>query len=231
MADAVTEPALDADWEAAIRAQYKPLKVADGLWVVPEWSASEPLAEPSTQRIVLQPGLAFGTGEHPTTRLCLRWLKQHIRGGERVLDVGTGSGVLALAALLLGAELAAGSDTDPVSVSSANANAGLNGLSSRFEAVLVEAGGDPPPEPRWRLGGLGGGVAGFDVVVANILLGPLLELEPMLARHCRRGGRVVLSGLLASQAPQVVAAYAGAHFGEVEVVTEGEWALVSGVRR
>jgi len=131
--------------------------------------------------------------------------------------------VLACGGLLLGAARAAGCDTDPVAVSASRANAALNGCGSRFEAVLVDPGlNDEPP----RFAEMG---PAFDVLVANILLGPLLELQPRLAGLVRPGGRIALSGLLASQAAEVRAAYAP-HFGELAMETEGEWALLHGTR-
>jgi ribosomal protein L11 methyltransferase len=222
---AMLEPALDQDWEAAIRESYQPVKIAEGLWILPEWSSP---VEPAALNLRVHPGLAFGTGDHPTTRLCLRWLLAHPPHGARVLDYGCGSGVLGICALLCGADRAAGADTDPTAVSASLANATLNGLEERFDAQLVLPSSDDPL-PVFGLM-LGEATGEFDVVLANILLHPLLDLEARLAAYCRRGGRIALSGLLLSQAPQVVAAY-GAHFDELRVTADGQWALVEGTRR
>lgn len=122
--------------EAAVRAEYRPIEACPGLWVVPSWVAPP---DPVATNVVLEPGLAFGTGEHPTTRLCLRWLKERVSGGEQVMDYGCGSGVLAVAALLLGADRAVGLDVDPLAVKSSGANARLNGARARPRAS--------PPKP------------------------------------------------------------------------------------
>ncbi|KAK9838119.1 hypothetical protein WJX81_002386 [Elliptochloris bilobata] len=195
------------EWVQTIRDSYRPSKVADRLWIIPDWC--EP-PDAGAVNVRLEPGLAFGTGEHPTTRLCLRWL--HARrsdlAGRRVMDYGTGSGVLAVAALLLGAESAAATDVDPLAVRAAGANAALNGVADRLVAVPCEA--DPhSPEPLRTAGALAtAGSASFDVCVANILQGPLLALAPRLAGYSVPGGLLALSGILAAQAPAVQAAYA-----------------------
>jgi ribosomal protein L11 methyltransferase len=216
-----TSPALDADWQAAIRATFTPLQVSERLWVVPDWD--EP-PDGSAVNVRLQPGLAFGTGEHATTRLCLCWLQATLAGGETLCDYGCGSGVLALGGLLLGAQRAIGCDTDPVAVSAAVSNAELNGVAARFQACEIEPGIDAPPPPSL------GEDATYDVVVANILVGPLLELRPRLTQLVRPGGALALSGLLASQAADVIAAYQPHFELPMRVQTDGEWALVHGRR-
>lgn len=223
------EPVRTQDWEQSIKDSYQPSQVAGGLWIVPVWS--EP-PEPAATNILLEPGLAFGTGDHPTTRLCLRWLQrlQHEGGlsGAAVMDYGTGSGVLAVAALLLGAGRAVGTDIEPLAVKATEANAALNGVSGRLAAYQcaadlqqeepLAAAGAPPQE---RL---------FDMTVANILQGPLVGLAPRLAAYTRPGGLLGLSGILQEQAPAVVEAYSP-WFEGFAVEAEDRWALVTARRR
>jgi ribosomal protein L11 methyltransferase len=233
------EEALDADWEAAIRDSYQPTQLLDAatgpqgraLWIVPDWVASPP--DPDAINLVLEPGLAFGTGEHPTTRLCLAWLAKAVQGGERVMDYGAGSGVLAVCALSLGAASAVATDVDALAVGAAVSNGALNGFGGdRLASVqvapsLAEAAPSIPLAACSGGDGLGGGC--FEIVVANILLGPLLDLAPRLAYYAAPGGRLALSGLLAVQAAQVTQAYSP-YFDGLRVTTEGEWALLEGTR-
>lgn len=173
--------------------------------------------------MILDPGLAFGTGDHPTTRLCLRWLRAAVRRGDRVLDYGTGSGVLALAALKLGAARAVGVDTDPVAVSSALHNGSLNALpdaAAAFQVVLSGSGPDPVPD----------GAGQFDVVVANILVNPLTDLAARIAGYARPGGLVGLSGVLDSQVEQLKEAYC-VWLEEVVVSEENGWAMLQGRKK
>jgi ribosomal protein L11 methyltransferase len=143
------------DWEASIRESYLPVEVGPGLWVVPAWSP--PPSDPGAVVVLLEPGLAFGTGDHPTTRLCLRWLHAQRLGGRSVMDYGTGSGVLAAAALVMGAARAVGTDVEPLAVRAAAQNAALNGVGARLTALVCSAdvaGEEPmaaagaPPEER-----------------------------------------------------------------------------------
>ena len=237
--DLAFEEALDADWEAAIRDSYRPMQLLDAatgpqgraLWIVPDWVATPP--DPDAINLVLEPGLAFGTGEHPTTRLCLAWLAQAVKGGERVMDYGAGSGVLAVCALSLGAASAVATDVDALAVGAALSNGALNGFGRDRLASVQVAPSLAEAAPSISLpscagkDGLGGG--SFELVVANILLGPLLDLAPRLAFYAKPGARLALSGLLAVQAPQVSAAYAP-YFDGLRVTTEGEWALLEGTR-
>ena len=176
------------DWVRATQAQFAPIRIDDGLWIVPSWHAP-----PVPDAIVLRldPGVAFGTGSHPTTRLCLQWLRATLQGGERLLDYGCGSGILAIGAARLGAREVVATDIDPQAVGASRANARANGGDVRVV--------------------LPGGVAvevRYDVVFANILTNPLILLAPLLARATRRGGLIALSGILAPQADDIVAAYA-----------------------
>ncbi len=176
----------DDDWVLRSQQQFQPICVAPGLWVVPSWC--EPV-DSKAINIRLDPGLAFGTGSHPTTRMCLRWLALHISGGETVLDYGCGSGILAIAAAKLGAAAVAGIDIDTQAITASRDNAKLNNVAARFA----------PPEAS--------SAGKYDIVVANILANPLQLLAPLLAAQVRAGGRIVLSGILESQAAVVMAAY------------------------
>ena len=175
----------DQDWVRATQAQFAPLEITPALWIVPSWC--DPV-DPSAINLALDPGLAFGTGSHPTTRLCLRWLARELRGGETVLDYGCGSGILAIAASRLGAARVVGTDIDPQAIAASRANAKRNGVDAAF--VPVDA--------------LASDETAFDVVVANILANPLISLAPALARRLRCGGRIVLSGILDAQADAVI---------------------------
>jgi len=176
----------DDDWVRATQVQFKPLEITGRLWIVPSWH--EPV-DPAAINLALDPGLAFGTGSHPTTRLCLKWLARELRGGESLLDYGCGSGILAVAACRLGAGPVVGTDIDPQALIASRANAERNGVDAAF--VPVE-----------RLP-----AHAFDIVVANILANPIMTLAPALARRLRRGGRIVLSGILDAQADAVIGAY------------------------
>ena len=177
----------EQDWVRATQAQFGPMLVAPGMWIVPSWSEAP---DPQAKNLSLDPGLAFGTGSHPTTRLCIQWLQAELRAGSSVLDYGCGSGILALAAAKLGARHIVGTDVDPQAIIASEANAQRNHVDATF--VLPDA--------------LHAGA--FDVVVANILANPLTLLAPALAARVRPGGRIVLSGILDAQADAVVAAYA-----------------------
>jgi ribosomal protein L11 methyltransferase len=176
----------EQDWVRRTQAQFGPLRIADGLWVIPSWC--EPV-DPQAINLELDPGLAFGTGSHPTTRLCLRWLAANLAPGQSVLDYGCGSGILAIAAAKLGAAAVAGTDVDPQAIEASRANAARNGVRARF--VLPDA---LAPDP-------------VDAVVANILANPLRLLAPVLAARVRHGGAIVLSGILEDQVAAVRGAY------------------------
>ncbi len=176
----------DEDWVAKSREQFEPIRVSAHLWIVPTWRAPP---EPDAINLVLDPGLAFGTGAHPSTRLCLQWLERSIAGGETVLDYGCGSGILAIAALKLGARRAVGVDIDPDAVRTARTNARRNDVAGEF------------------LEGCAPLTFTADVVIANILANPLKVLAPMLASRCRQGGQIALSGILSDQASEVESCY------------------------
>ena len=199
----------DEDWVRRSQAQFGPLRFGERLWIVPSWHT--PPAPPALV-VRLDPGLAFGTGSHPSTRLVLNSLEARIRVNERVLDYGCGSGILAIAAAKLGARALSGVDIDPQALEVARANARANGV--ELQTAL-------PQE-------LGPGA--YDLVLANILAGPLVQLAPELASRTRPGGRVLLSGILSGQAGEVSAAYRDA-FECSTAAIEGDWALIEGVRR
>ena len=199
----------DDDWVRRSQSQFAPQRVGSRLWIVPSWHTPP---EPPALTVRLDPGLAFGTGSHPSTRLVLSALEEKVRGGERVLDYGCGSGILAIAAAKLGAGAIDAVDIDPQAVEVARENARLNGVS--LGAVLP---GELPAGP-------------YDLVLANILSGPLIELAPELAARTRAGGRILLSGLFESQAADVQAAYA-ACFDTAIAEREGDWVLIEGTRR
>ena len=199
----------DEDWVRKTQAQFAPLCLEGRLWIVPSWH--EAPRDPAAAVVRLDPGMAFGTGSHPSTRLALGWLARRLAPGERVLDYGCGSGILAIAAAKLGAARIDGVDVDPHALVTAAENARANGVALRVF----------PPE---RLP-----PGAYDVVVANILSQPLIVLEPLLAARTRRGGRIALSGILAAQSAEVAAAYAGDFTMRVAAAEEG-WDLLEGTR-
>ena len=176
----------DTDWVRATQSQFPPTRISDRLWIVPTWH--EP-PDPQAVVVRLDPGVAFGTGTHPTTRLCLRWLDATLRPGASVLDYGCGSGILAIAAAKLGASHVVGSDIDPQALQAARANSEANAVRADYT------------EP----GSLRAGT--WDVVLANILSNPLMLLAPALLARVAPGGALVLSGVLERQADQVIEAY------------------------
>lgn len=199
----------DQDWERAWMDDFKPMRFGERLWIVPSWH--EPPAG-DTVNILLDPGLAFGTGTHPTTRLCLEWLDGHEIQGKTVIDYGCGSGILALAAALLGAESVIGVDNDPQALVATLDNAARNGVSIR--AYLPK---EAPQVP-------------VDVLVANILAGPLIELAPRLASLVREGGAIALSGILPEQAEAVSMAYSE-WFAMQPPVEQDCWIRLEGIRQ
>jgi ribosomal protein L11 methyltransferase len=206
--DFSTQALADRDWVRASQAQFAPFAVGR-LWIGAGWHEPPPGA-----RLVarIDPGLAFGTGSHPTTRLILSWLEATLRGGESVLDYGCGSGILAIAAAKLGARRVDAVDIDPQAVQAAAENAARNHAAVRALA----------PESL--------GPAQYDVVVSNILLQPLVVLAPLLAAYGAPRGRIALAGVLDSQAGELANAYAP-WFTTGPVLYEDGWALVSGARR
>lgn len=177
----------DVDWVRITQAQFQPVRVSDRLWIVPTWH--EPPAGDTAINIRLDPGVAFGTGSHPTTHLCLQWLDANVKAGESVLDYGCGTGILAIAAKKVGAGEVLGTDIDPQAVEAAVDNAKANDAPATF--VL------PKDMPEGT----------FDIVVANILSNPLKLLAPALLARVKPKGHLVLSGVLARQAQEVIDVY------------------------
>lgn len=203
-------PVAERDWVRETQAQFGPIAVTADFWIVPTWSTPPAAARYALR---LDPGLAFGTGSHPTTQLCLRWLREHIRPSDTVLDYGCGSGILLLAARLFGAEAAAfGTDIDPQALVASRENAAANRLDAAFVAP------DQLPEHS------------FDLVIANILANPLRALAPLLAGRTAPGGRLILSGILEDQQEELCACYAP-WFEIAPTQTLDGWALLAGVKK
>jgi ribosomal protein L11 methyltransferase len=185
----------DADWVRLTQSQFEPIHIGTNIWVVPSWHE---IPDPNALVLELDPGLAFGTGSHPTTRLCMEWLEAHPAPGKTVLDYGCGSGILAMVAKKLGAADVSGVDIDPQAIESARDNAERNHCAIDF--FLPD---DFAASPKAVHNG-----GKFDVVVANILSNPLKLMAPMLSSRVQDGGHLILSGVLARQADEVAAAYA-----------------------
>lgn len=202
----------DKDWEREWMDNFHPMRFGERLWICPSW---RDVPDPDAVNVMLDPGLAFGTGTHPTTSMCLTWLDGLDLQGKTVIDFGCGSGILAIAALKLGAAQAIGIDIDPQAIQASRDNAERNGVSERLALYL------PHQQPENLQA---------DVVVANILAGPLRELAPLISVLPKAGGHLGLSGVLASQAESVCEAYAERF--ELDAVAEKEeWCRITGVRR
>ncbi|MCH4563769.1 50S ribosomal protein L11 methyltransferase [Halomonas sp. EGI 63088] len=206
----------DRDWEREWMDDFAPLRMGQRLWIVPSWH--EP-PEPGAVNLHLDPGLAFGTGTHPTTALCLEWLDGLAVAGElagrEVLDVGCGSGILAIAALKLGAASAVGTDIDPQALQASRDNAERNAIAEADFRLCY-------PEQL--------DAGGYPVVLANILAGPLVELAATIAGHVAPGGRLALSGILEPQAEEVLEAYRAEGLLMDEPVVREGWVRLSGYR-
>ena len=202
----------DANWVGITQAQFDPIAIGERLWIVPSWHELPTEAtRPDAIVLRLDPGMAFGTGGHPTTRLCLAWLEQHVVAGDRVIDYGCGSGILAIAAKKLGAVSVAGTDIDDQAIIASRANAVANGVAIDFAPSTAFA--SPPAS----------------IVVANILSNPLKVLAPLLASLVEPGGRLVLSGILERQWTEVAAAYAPTIALQSWRVEDG-WVCLAGTR-
>lgn len=202
------ETLAEQDWVRLTQSQFDPIQISKRLWIVPSWHAAP---DPSAIVLVLDPGLAFGTGSHPTTRLCLQWLDSRLVKNASVLDYGCGSGILAIAAKKLGAGYVVGVDIDPQAVQAGHDNARQNKVEACFYLP------DELPE------------AQYAVVIANILSNPLKVLAPLLAAQVQPQGQIVLSGILAAQAEDMRALY-GEWFDMLPAFFEEGWACLVGVK-
>ena len=202
------EHVAEQNWVQLTQSQFDPIRITDRLWIVPSWHDA-PHAQAINIR--LDPGMAFGTGSHPTTRLCLEWLDTHVRPAQSLLDYGCGSGILAIAAAKLGATAVLGVDIDDKALEAARYNVEHNAVTARLQSSREALDGH------------------YDVVVANILTNPLCVLAPVLSARVAPGGHLVLSGVLESQADQVIKAYAPFIAIEVGATDEG-WVRLEGHR-
>jgi ribosomal protein L11 methyltransferase len=198
----------DQDWVRLTQSQFEPIPIGERLVITPSW---HDVADASRIAIVLDPGLAFGTGSHPTTRLCLQWLERFLRPGATVIDYGCGSGILGIAAARLGAARVTGVDIDPQALAATRDNADRNRVAVEVRGTL-----DPRPEPA-------------DIVVANILSSPLKLLAPVLTDLVRPGGSLVLSGVLERQIDEVAEVYASRLPLAAAGVADG-WACLAGTK-
>ena len=206
---ASTDRLEDADWVALTQRQFAPIRAGERLWIVPTWHEAP---DPGALNVILDPGSAFGTGSHPTTRLCLAWLERNVRAGDVVLDYGCGSGILAIAAMKLGAARAIAVDVDPLALEAARYNASRNAVA----LDVRDAQQDMAETAR--------------ITVANILANPLRVLAPLLASRTRPAGAIALSGILEEQAADVAAAYAP--WAALAIAArEAGWVLLAGERR
>ncbi|MGE5471907.1 MAG: 50S ribosomal protein L11 methyltransferase [Bacteroidota bacterium] len=202
------EAVAEQNWVQLTQSQFDPIRVSERLWIVPSWHESP---DPAAVNLILDPGMAFGTGSHPTTRLCLEWLERNVSEQCSVLDYGCGSGILAIAAARLGAGRVAGVDIDPLAIDAARANAERNGVTALFADSAEPVAGE------------------YDLVVANILSNPLRVLAPAICAHVRPGGRLALSGILREQADEIIGIYA--QWLPMQVAdTREDWVCLSGVR-
>jgi ribosomal protein L11 methyltransferase len=209
-ADPVWETLADRPWERTWMDDFAPIRCGDRLWICPSWQSPP---DPGAVNLVLDPGLAFGSGTHATTFLCLQWLDGQDLAGKTVIDYGCGSGILGIGALLLGADRVIAVDNDPQALLATRDNLHRNGLDTdRLTAWL------PDQMP----------TATVDILVANILAGPLIELSALLEGRLKAGGRLCLSGITGEQTEAVVGAYPGIHFDSP--VCRDEWTRLTGVK-
>jgi ribosomal protein L11 methyltransferase len=200
----------DKDWEREWMINFHPMQFGERLWICPSW---RDVPDPNAVNVMLDPGLAFGTGTHQTTSLCLRWLDRLELSEATVVDFGCGSGILGIAALKLGAKRVIGIDIDPQALLASQDNANRNDVGEKIELYL------PEHQPELKA----------DVVLANILAGPIRELRTVITEYCKTGGKLVLSGILDNQAQEVNDLYSH-DFDMDPIMVDGEWARVSGVK-
>ncbi|WP_394192593.1 50S ribosomal protein L11 methyltransferase [Pseudoalteromonas atlantica] len=198
----------DKDWEREWMDNFHPIQFGEKLWICPSW---RDIPDPDAVNVLLDPGLAFGTGTHATTALCLKWLESQDLTGKTVVDFGCGSGILGIAAIKLGAERMIGIDIDPQALEASLDNAQRNGVADKLEVYL------PENQPEFTA----------DIVVANILAAPLRELHGVILGLLKPGGKIAMSGILEEQAQSVADIYAP-FITLDEIAVEGEWTRVSG---
>ncbi len=208
----ILEQVEDQDWERVCMQDFKPMRFGRRVWICPSW---ETPPEPDAVNILLDPGLAFGTGTHPTTALCLEWLDACPLQDKVLIDYGCGSGILAIAGVLLGARQAIAIDNDPQAILATKSNRDLNAIAPSRLSVHLPGVKDHPQA---------------DVLVANILSGPLEELTPVITALVKPGGRLILSGVLSQQTESLMASYSP-WFDMLPAVIRDEWVRVEGVRR
>ena len=208
MPEWTVEAVAEQNWVQLTQSQFDPIRVSQRLWIVPSWHEAP---DPAAVNLVLDPGMAFGTGSHPTTRLCLEWLESNVSPGCSLLDYGCGSGILAIAAARLGAGCVAGVDIDPQAVEAARTNAERNGVAAVFSDSTQSVAGE------------------YDLVLANILSNPLRVLAPAICAHVRPGGRLALSGILREQADEIIAIYSQWLPMQVADVRE-DWVCLAGTK-
>ncbi|CED72536.1 ribosomal protein L11 methyltransferase [Aliivibrio wodanis] len=202
----------DKDWEREWMDNFHPMKFGERLWICPSWLE---IPEPDAINVMLDPGLAFGTGTHATTALCLEWLESIDLTGKTVIDFGCGSGILAIAAIKLGAAKVVGIDIDPQAITASKENATRNGVADQLELFL------PQDQPENLVA---------DVVVANILAAPLRELSSIITAHVAPGGALAMSGVLDTQALDV-ASYYSENFTLDAIAEQQEWCRISGIKK
>ena len=207
----VLDPLEDKDWEREWMENFHAMQFGQRLWICPSWRE---IPDPNAVNVMLDPGLAFGTGTHATTALCLQWLDGLDLVGKSVLDFGCGSGILGVAAVKLGASDMVGIDIDPQALQATRENASRNQVSDQVTAYLPEHAPD----------------AQYDVVLANILAAPLRELKTIIAGYCLSGGQIILSGILVEQAEEIARLYSE-FFVIDHIAHSGEWASINGTKR
>lgn len=207
-----TELIAEQDWVRVTQSQFDPIRIREDLWIVPSWHSAP---NPAALNIKLDPGLAFGTGSHPTTHLCLAWLANNVKPGNFVLDYGCGSGILAVAAKKLGAGKVVGVDIDSQAIQASHYNAEQNMVEADFYMA-----NNPANSPNLPA----------DIVVANILSSALSVLAPLLAAACRRDGKIALSGILREQTEQLTHIYS-AWFQMDSPIFMDNWVLLTGTRK
>lgn len=226
-----TKRVAEEDWANAWKDHYHPLQLGDRVVIRPSWREYTPTADQVV--IELDPGQAFGTGLHPTTRNCVRLVEKATKSGDRVLDVGCGSGILTLAALKLGAANALALDVSSVAVEATIENARLNGLGERVDArvaTLEGADGEPyfplPPNVAF----LGAEIGTYDLVLANIIARVIAQLAPALMRAVRPGGKIIASGIIQDRRDEAVGPLIAAGLIDIEEIVENDWVTLIGRR-